>query len=82
MHWNYDWGMGAGLGWLVMVIFWILIVLGVVYFIKLVIGGAKRKEKEDTPLDILKKRYVQGEITKDEFEEKKKDIILRRLRLV
>lgn len=75
MHWNYDWGMGAGLGWLLMVIFWILIVLGGVYLIKLIVGGAKTMEKEDTPLDILKKRYARGEITKDEFEEKKKDII-------
>ncbi|MBI4685513.1 MAG: SHOCT domain-containing protein [Nitrospirae bacterium] len=58
-----------------MVIFWILILLGAVYLTKLIVGGAKRMEKEDTPFDILKKRYARGEITKDEFEEKKKDMI-------
>lgn len=75
MHWNYDCGMEAGFGWLLKVIFWILIVLGVVYLIKFIVGGAKRMEREDAPHDILKKRYAKGEVSKDEFEEKKKDII-------
>ncbi|MDI6744506.1 MAG: SHOCT domain-containing protein [Thermodesulfovibrionales bacterium] len=73
MHWNYDWGMGAGFGWLLMLIFWILIVLGAVYLIKLIAGGEKRTTGE-TALDILKKRYAKGEISKEEFEEKKKTL--------
>ena len=34
-------------------------------------GGGQPKE---TPLDILKKRYARGDITKEEFENLKKDI--------
>ncbi len=73
MHWNYGWGMGFG--WLIMIIFWVLVILGVVYLIKLIAGGARREEKRDTALDILKQRYAKGEITKEEFEEKKKDLL-------
>lgn len=72
MQWgNYGWGMGFG--WLFMTLFWILIILGLVYLVKLIAGGEKRTTGE-TALDILKKRYAKGEISKEEFEEKKKDL--------
>ncbi len=57
-------------GWL----FWVII-LGVILFF-----AAKFLRKDiissgtDTPLEILKKRYAKGEITKEEFEKMKKEI--------
>ncbi len=74
MHWNYGWGMG-GFGWLFMVIFWILVIIGIVFLIKLVLPGTKGEGKTETALDILKKRYAKGEINKEEYEEKKKDLL-------
>ncbi len=73
MHWNYGWGMG-GFGWLFMVIFWVLVIIGVIYLIRLVVG-TKGEGKTETALDILKKRYARGEINKEEYEEKKKDLV-------
>jgi putative membrane protein len=79
MHWgNYGYGMGygwgMGFGWIFMIIFLILIILCAVYLIKLIFGAGKREEREDTPLQILKKRYARGEITKDEYDGIKKEL--------
>jgi len=65
------WGMGYGFfGWLMMFLFWILIIAAVVLGVRWFIdqGKLKGSSVEETPLDILKKRYASGEINKEEFE--------------
>lgn len=65
--WHYNnahfWGMHF-LWW----IFW-LIMVAWIFFTPYDIPGKQRKK--DTPLAILKNRYAKGEISKEEFEEKK-----------
>jgi putative membrane protein len=66
-------GMMGGGWWIIGLIFWLLVLIGLVLLIKyLWEGGAKRV---DSALEILKKRYASGEISKEEFEEKKKDLV-------
>jgi putative membrane protein len=77
MHWgnwgNYGWGMGFG--WIFMVLFWALVILGIVYIIWAISRRPGRSGPEETSLDILKKRYAKGEISKDEFERIRDDIM-------
>ena len=63
--------MGAGL--LLMVLFWVLAIAGIVYLVKWLMaqGIAGRSESS---LDILKKRYARGEISKKEYEEMRRDL--------
>jgi len=74
MHWDYGWGLGFGFGWIFLLFFWLLLILGVVYLIKLIGGSTRRGEREETALDILKKRYAKGEVSREEFEKIKEDL--------
>ena len=60
---------------LALIAFWVLVILGIVFIVRTAIKGGKGIEHKETPLDILKKRYAQGEITKDEFERMKDDLM-------
>ncbi|MBA7708887.1 hypothetical protein ES703_117792 [subsurface metagenome] len=67
--------MGFGYGGIIMWIIF-LIIIGLVVYLILRNTGFKGFEISDreTPLDILKRRYAQGEITKEEFDNMKKDL--------
>jgi putative membrane protein len=77
---DHGWGPGMmwgwwGMGWIFMIIFWGLVVVGVIFLIRYLIGTTKTGRGEESALDILKKRYARGEIDKEEFEQKKKDLL-------
>ncbi len=72
------WGMGYGFfGWLMMFLFWIFIIAAVVLGVRWFIdqGKLKGSSVEETPLDILKKRYASGEIDKEEFETMRRELM-------
>ena len=65
--------MGGGFMW----IFWIAIIVGLVFLIKWIVQQNKPVEQKlvENPIEILKKRYARGDINKEEFEQKKKDLL-------
>jgi putative membrane protein len=55
-------------------IFWIIIIGMLIWFIYYFTSRENKNRTTESPLDILKKRYAKGEISKEEFEEKKIEI--------
>ena len=58
-----------------MIIWWVLIILGIIVLVKWISDQKSQTRSEDSALEILKKRYASGEIGKEEFEDKKKDLV-------
>jgi putative membrane protein len=71
-----NWGYGMGWGWsIIMMVFWIAVIVGIIFLIRwIALSTDRRHETEDSAMEILRNRYAKGEINKDEFEEKKKDL--------
>ncbi|UCG31510.1 MAG: SHOCT domain-containing protein [candidate division WOR-3 bacterium] len=63
------WGYGGVFVWLIL-----LVLVGVVIFF--VMRGDKwiKRGGEESALEILKKRYARGEITREEYDKMKKEI--------
>ena len=76
------WGGGNAMGWfgggLMMIVFWAAIILFVVWLVREVSGSNKKQDGREhhgkAALEILKERYAKGEINKEEFESKKRDL--------
>ena len=71
------WGMGFG--WISMILFWGLVILAIAALAKWLMqqpssGGSPR---DKTPLQILQERYARGEIDRQEYEQKRQDLMSR-----
>jgi putative membrane protein len=64
------WGW-IGLGLVHMVVFWAFVILVFAALLKWLGGGAAGKS---SAMDILKARYANGEITREQFEQLKREL--------
>ena len=73
---------GWGMGWfgsIFMLIFWGLVIVGLILVIRWLLQASHKDtgpaQSGSRALDILKERYARGEIDRQEFEQKKKDLM-------
>lgn len=67
-------GFEMGHGWFGMGLWWIIIVAAVVGVVWMVGRGRDGTVRGESARELLNKRYARGEIGRDEYEQKKRDI--------
>ena len=79
MMWDYGtgWWWGA-FGGVSMILLWVGVIILIVWVVMKIVkgdssGGGGTETKNDA-LDIAKKRYAKGEISREEFEQIKQDL--------
>lgn len=72
---GYGWGWGWP-GFVHMGLWWIFLVIAIIVLVRVLSNSSHKAAPpvEDSALEILKKRYARGEINKEEFEQKKRDL--------
>ncbi|MFO7783873.1 MAG: SHOCT domain-containing protein [Desulfatiglandales bacterium] len=81
--WQHGMMDGWGMGWfggIFMLVIWVLVVVGLIILIKWLVQSTReapggRSSSTSRALHILEERYARGEIEKQEFQEKKKDLL-------
>ena len=77
-HWEmhpmwWMWGAGGLVMMLMMLVFWAVVIVGIVLAIRWVLAQS-RVSDEDSALAILRERYARGEINREEFEARWRDL--------
>ena len=72
----YGGGWGMGYGGPFMLLFWILVVVAIVLLVKWLAAQSStgKGSHDQSSLEILRERYARGEIDREEFEQKKRDL--------
>ena len=76
--WGGHWGMGYGVGWIFMVLFWLLVIVAIAAVVKWLFTSTRSPATHTptpngkSPLDVLKMRYARGEIGREEYEERRR----------
>jgi putative membrane protein len=67
---GWFWGLGLGLRWLMMLAFWGGLIAVAVLLFRVIVGTSQKPATpSETALDILKRRFAAGEITREQYDE-------------
>jgi putative membrane protein len=71
---GWGWPFVHGFGWLFMVMLTVLVVMGILALYRGMSRGSGGQESGDRAQAILRERYARGEITREQFDQMKRDL--------
>jgi putative membrane protein len=74
MMYGYDHGAWMFGGWLGMLLIWLMPIILLLATIKYLASGSKSGKGGKTSLEILEEAYARGEISREEFLQKRDDL--------
>lgn len=64
-----------GGGWVMMIFWWAVVIVGIFLIVNYLSRNKTQPHPGDSALDVLKKRYVNGEISEEQYKKMKKEIL-------
>jgi putative membrane protein len=69
------WEWMAGFGWIFMILFWALVILGAAALARSLLSTGNAADRGDLrSLDALKERYARGEIAREQYAQMRRDL--------
>ena len=74
--WHSFGGWGMGFGFIFMLLFWGLVIFAIAALVRWLMTQSSpgRSSRDKSPLEIVQERYARGEIDREEYEQKKRDL--------
>lgn len=71
---EYGYGWGWGFGGLFMLLFWLLVLAGLVALLRWLFSHENKALPQNRALEILAERYARGEIDREQYEQMRRDL--------
>jgi len=71
---GYGMPWGYGFGGVFMIVWWVLIIIGIIMLVKWLLNSKSFRGGNSKALDILNERYARGEIDEQEYKKRKSDL--------
>jgi len=57
-----------------MFLWWFLIIVLIVFIVRFLSNSAQNNQNKETPMEILDRRYANGEINEEEYNKRKREL--------
>lgn len=57
-----------------MFLWWFLIIILIIFMVRFLTNSGRNNQNKETPMEILNRRYANGEINEEEYNKRKREL--------